>query len=81
MGAPLQPRDGKTRNVGLTRVLTELRLLRRQSLTVRELANTLRVTRRTIWRDLQVLKRAGVRVRGRQETSTSETRFYLPEVW
>lgn len=61
MPAPLKPRDLKTRNVALVRVLRLMRMLR-QPATIHELAEQLGVTTRTVRRDLELLNVVGVKV-------------------
>ena len=53
-------RTGRTRNVGLVRVLTLLRLLQtKRRFTLNDLAERHRVTTRTVRRDLDVLQAVG----------------------
>lgn len=58
---PLKPRDGKTRNVALVRVLRLMSMLR-EPLTIHEIAAQLGVTTRTVRRDLELLQSVGVKV-------------------
>lgn len=63
------------RGVGLVRLIQMQRELRARWMTVAQLAKHFNVHRRTIWRDLDVLREAGVPLQKTDPQPGQETKF------